>query len=61
MNHKNEDIKLKCNLCRYSNYTDELWLRKIKGRFYLVCQRHLPENDRGRYDNRNKERKGVQK
>ena len=34
-------IRLKCNLCANAIKTDVLWLRLIRGRYYLVCFRHL--------------------
>jgi len=58
-------MRLKCNLCekyvtdRHIYKTDELWLRTIRGRDYLVCKYH-----RGRlYEkpNSGRDSEGVQK
>lgn len=41
-------MKLKCNVCLISKgvakKTNELWLVNWKGRDYLVCSNHLPDN-----------------
>lgn len=48
-NHNQDDgIKLKCNLCKYPHYTQELWLRHIGHRDFLVCKRHLTPEQRRR-------------
>jgi len=50
-------MKLKCNLCKHGQETEELFLRTIKGRDFLVCVRHLEPKTRReiRNDSRNKE------
>lgn len=60
-------MKLKCNLCekyvndRHVYKTDELWLRTIRGRDYLVCRYHRGRNqyesNSGRDSNRVQEAK----
>ena len=43
MHHVKKDLLLRCNLCNWGKKSDDLWLRVIQKKDYLVCERHLSD------------------
>lgn len=55
MQFNNDDgIRLSCNLCKYPRVSQELWLKTVSGRDYLVCKRHLNPDQRRKLKNEHK-------